>query len=253
MKAECAVDTCQAPTIARGWCRLHYSRWRNHGDPLAAVGPSHRTETIESRFWRRVDKTDTCWLWNGSRRKKDYGVFNYPGGGMAYRYSYELHNGPIPDGMTIDHICFNPPCVNPAHLQLLTREQNARRQQSKDWTHCKRGHEYTPENTVPTVNIRPDGSPCFTRRCRICYRATRRAYRADQRRRRGLEPQSDLPKSHCPHGHVYAEPNLVVSASIKGRRQCLACARARASLQKKPGVFQERAAEKYEAIMREVE
>lgn len=66
-----------------------------------------------------------CWPWTGSIRKRDgYGVF---AGFMAHRYMWEFMVGPIPDGYTIDHLCARRDCVNPYHLEPVTRAENARR------------------------------------------------------------------------------------------------------------------------------
>jgi hypothetical protein len=64
--------------------------------------------------------------------------------------------------MTVDHLCFNTLCCNPEHLRLLPNLENARRQRSAFKTHCIRGHEFTPENTIRTGG---------NRRCRECARA----------------------------------------------------------------------------------
>lgn len=249
MKTQCSVLGCSTPIVARGWCRIHYSRWHVYGDPLAEVGPSPYRQPLEQRFWRRVEKTDTCWIWTGGRGAREYGIFNYPGGQKAHRYSYELHNGEIPDGLTVDHVCFNPPCVNPEHLQLLTLEENSRRQQSKEWTHCRNGHEFTTENTVPVVYGLPDGRQRFTRRCRKCTNDSSSAWRRQKRRERGLKPHPSSTKTQCPQGHLLKKPNLVAWALERGHRQCLACARARASLQRSAGDLQQVSDEKYAAIM----
>lgn len=83
--------------------------------------------TPEQRFWRKVDKCgpDECWPWTASLTRGGYGHIGV-GGRMirAHRFSYEVANGPIPDGMVIDHTCRNPICVNPAHLRACTQKQN---------------------------------------------------------------------------------------------------------------------------------
>jgi hypothetical protein len=82
------------------------------------------TRTLE-RFWARVDKTDTCWLWTGSLNNCGYG--NIKAGGRmtsVHRLSYEIAVGPIPEGYFIDHLCYVHHCVNPNHLQAVTRQQN---------------------------------------------------------------------------------------------------------------------------------
>ena len=80
-----------------------------------------------SRFWPKVDKTDDCWLWTGSLDDRGYGRFYLRSGAApakAHRFAYELLVGPIPEGMSIDHRCHNPTCVNPEHLRPVTHQQN---------------------------------------------------------------------------------------------------------------------------------
>jgi len=81
-------------------------------------------KTAAERFWSKVNKTNTCWNWT-ARNTRGYGKFWFAGREVqAHRYSYELANGPIPEGMFIDHKCHNGICVNPNHLRLATNKQN---------------------------------------------------------------------------------------------------------------------------------
>jgi hypothetical protein len=92
----------------------------------------------EARFWAKVEKTATCWVWTGRATTNGYGAHSfteYQSGRIkenvkrhevrAHRYSWEKAKGPIPDGMEIDHVCHNRLCVRPSHLRITTRKQNA--------------------------------------------------------------------------------------------------------------------------------
>ncbi len=127
------------------------------------------------RFMTFVKKqTDGCWYWMGSRCR-DYGRFKYQGKTVrAHRWIYEHHHGPIQDNLTIDHMCKNPPCVNPKHLRLLDAIENvmignAIPAQNARKTYCKRGHKLEHPNLV--------GNNPRQRRCRICHNKYSRDYR----------------------------------------------------------------------------
>ena len=88
------------------------------------------TATDEARFWPKVDKGEGCWNWKASKFGDGYGSFWASGRSRrAHRVSYELTIGQIPEGLFVDHICFNHSCVNPTHLRLVTVKQNAEHRQ----------------------------------------------------------------------------------------------------------------------------
>lgn len=182
----CDVAGCPGPHSARGWCNRHYQQWRRWGDPLG-----ERPNLVE-RFWAKVNKDGPipplrpdlgpCWVWTGCRHPLGYGQFSLPRDGgpfkhvAAHRFAYELLIGPVPDGLELDHLCRHPPCVNPAHNEPVTHEENMRRSPHQrkpgGWsppgdfqrakTHCPQSHPYDTENT----GVRANGH----RYCRACAR-----------------------------------------------------------------------------------
>lgn len=98
----------------------------------------HRHPSPKERFWRRVNKTETCWLWTGTTSRGGYGMINFGEKiRTAHRVSWEIANGPIPKGdgyhgTCVLHRCDNPPCVNPDHLFLGTVADNNRDREQKD-------------------------------------------------------------------------------------------------------------------------
>ena len=138
---------CPKPQKARGWCEAHYSRWQRYGSPTAP----NPWGTLGERFWRKANRglPSECWRWKGHKTPTGYG--RYVGEG-AHRVAYRLLLGPIPVGMTIDHLCRVRDCVNPAHMELVSLRVNVLRgigppAQNAKRSHCKRGHSFDAANT----------------------------------------------------------------------------------------------------------
>ena len=116
---ECNKDKRK---FAKGLCSACYSRL-NYKPKPSDRGP------LQERFWKKVIKKDGCWAWSGSRSPAGYGRIWLGHGakapGHAHRVSYELHNGPIPDGAVVMHTCDNPECCNPEHLTLGSHGDNS--------------------------------------------------------------------------------------------------------------------------------
>lgn len=127
----------------------------------------------------RIDDTTGCWLWEGSRNDRGYGLTSLGRRKtMAHRAVYLASGLPIPDGLELDHLCRNPPCCNPQHLEPVTHKENMRRGKQAQQTHCVNGHEYNEENTL--IRYRADKVTTY-RQCRPC--TYERAARQDQRGR----------------------------------------------------------------------
>lgn len=132
--------------------------------------------SVISRLWKKVDKNGPipsyrpelgpCWIWSGTLNAYGYGVINVNYKiKQCHRVSYELAKGEIPAGLTADHLCRVPTCVNPDHLEAVTRGINVLRGVAFSAinarkTHCNAGHPLTGDNLY--VNGQPG------RRCRAC-------------------------------------------------------------------------------------
>jgi hypothetical protein len=132
-------------------------------------------------FWRKAEPAESgCWEWIAGKFPNGYGhahvrrgFKDYVSAG-AHRIAWALTNGPIPDGLVIDHLCRNRACVNPAHMEVVSQRENVLRGDSPQtsrarWrgqTHCKRGHSLTDSSNVYVIPT--TGS----RQCKACRRIT---------------------------------------------------------------------------------
>lgn len=131
-------------------------------------------EAAKRRFWASVKKGSarSCWPWTAGLFPNGYGNFGFfdrstgQGGHVqAHRVAVTLARGPIPEGLTVDHLCKNKVCVNPAHLEVVTAAENALRgdgppARNARKTHCIRGH--------PLITGNIYGAKQGRRRCRRC-------------------------------------------------------------------------------------
>jgi hypothetical protein len=139
-------------------------------------------------FWKNIypEPNSGCWLYAGWLDTDGYGVVSVKKRKLiAHRYAYTQLLGPLLGWMHLDHTCEIRCCVNPDHLDPVTTQENTRRSKErgrhtkKRATHCPDGHELTPENTY---NHPHSGT---RKRCRVCRRAEKRAYR-ERRKAKGL-------------------------------------------------------------------
>jgi hypothetical protein len=165
--------------------KRYVDRRRASGNPIK--------KTTDRRYVRPVSEADIerlkgrvlvddrgCWIWQGSINVGNGYGYARAGGQVriVHRVLYEAANGPVQEGLVLDHLCRVRACCNPSHLEPVTQRVNLERGDSPAWRahrirRCQRGHEMTPAN----IRRKPGGR----QECRACGEAMRRARTARQR------------------------------------------------------------------------
>ena len=162
----CSLPDCNRPRKVGYYCNQCYR----------AVRGQYAARTTVERFWEKVTKTETCWLWTGGHTRESYPQFWDGKRVLAHRWAYQQFVGPIPPGLHLDHVrergCTSTLCVRLSHLEPVTPRENTMRSNgitaiNARKTHCAHGHKYTPE----TLHMSRTGH----RQCRACWKMRREA------------------------------------------------------------------------------
>lgn len=147
--ARCKKEFISSPSHKRKFC----SRMCHFID---------RTKPIKERFWSKVQKTESCWLWIGTKNRYGYGTILHQGSRrLAHRLAYELSGNVIPQGMNLLHTCDNPPCINPEHLRVGTQLDNVRDMYEKGRGNKKRTGQITKRQWLEILNF-------YDHKCALC-------------------------------------------------------------------------------------
>lgn len=199
---RCSIGGCENKYRSLGFCEAHYMRARrNGGDPgRVAVQTRLIGASLRERFEAKLDPLrlrtpDACWPFRGTISRYGYGQIQRAHGSpqfvRAHRAAYELYVGPIPEGLSLDHVCHSEDqeclggnscphrrCCNPSHLEPVTFAENTMRgrgpmAENARKTHCPFGHLLSGEN----LYVPPGRGGKVGRACRICARDRRRRYK----------------------------------------------------------------------------
>lgn len=189
-KSICIYPDCTATPRARFLCSRHYAQALKSGNPPPRM--SNFGKPAIDRFNEKVERTATCWLWVGGKSTAGYAAFSADGINYGHRWAYVHFIGPIPEGMVLDHLCRVRHCVNPAHLEVVTNEENIARGEAHlnaaraaaRLTHCPHGHPKNEKNTYRRYNKKLGRWEVV---CRPCRNARLRRRAAEQRALRSVQ------------------------------------------------------------------
>lgn len=198
--------------VSAYWIEVEASRPRRKG--RYGRGLTSAVERFRKRFVA-VDESG-CWLLDTARNDAGYTMFWWKDAGgralsSAHRFSYTAFVGPIPEGLVLDHLCRNRACVNPAHLEPVTHQENILRGVgpaaiNAAKTHCPNGHPYVAENMYDTANG-----------ARICRTCSREKYASS------APPPYWALRTHCGRGHELTPENTYRPIGSEHGRKCRRC------------------------------
>lgn len=127
---ECSAEECDRTAESRGFCVMHYKRMKRNG---TLELKRQRYRTSEEAFLSRISESGDCLVWTGPTTEEGYGTMQAEARQVfTHRYAWERANGPIPDGMHIDHMCFNTSCVKAEHLRAVRPGHNNQNRSGAD-------------------------------------------------------------------------------------------------------------------------
>ena len=161
----CTIDGCENPLLWSGLCRKHLARRERHGDPNTIMRRPSELSPEESLRWsgwdevEKIAKLGPCWEWRGTIGTNGYGEISFGDTKTRpHRVAFEVWNGPIPEGYLVRHKCDNPPCINPAHLELGTDADNSRDKVTRGRAGALRGEAHLSakltEDQVREIRLR---------------------------------------------------------------------------------------------------
>lgn len=123
---KCEVPNCENKHLAKGLCRAHYLRMYKKGN--LELTNLHGFTVFERVIKKSVQDDNGCLIFGGCKTHQGYGhIKSGKTMKMAHRVTFEHHNGPVPEGMELDHLCRNRACVNHEHLEIVTHKENVQR------------------------------------------------------------------------------------------------------------------------------